>query len=178
MRIKSLLVILLLVAVGAGLCAADIELGALGGVAAWDGTVGVSAAPEARWLFALEGKPIVAGLGAQARYNVTSYDGYTQNEVLAFALASADYPLVPRFTLRAQAAVGGGWLGAEGGEGASLGAFAVRPSAGVMYAFKPITVFLLAGSEFVVVSNASKQTITMDLGVTWRLRDSKGGSNE
>lgn len=178
MKIKKIVFFLIVFAAGSGLFAADIELGALGGVAVWEDTVGVSAAPEVRWLFALEGKSFVAGLGAQARYNFTSYDGYSQNEVLAYALASVDYPLMPRLSLRVQAAVGGGWLGADGGDGASLGAFAVRPAAGVMYAFKPVTVFLLAGSEFVIVENANKKTVTVDLGATWRFRDSRGGSDD
>ncbi len=178
MKIKSVLFFLMVFAAGSGLFAADIEVGALGGVAVWEDTVSVSGAPEMRWLFALEGKPFVAGLGAQARYNFTSYDGYTQNEVLAYALASVDYPLIPRLSLRAPAALGGGWLGADGGEGASMGAFAVRPAAGVMYEFKPVSVFLLAGSELVIVEDATKKTITVDLGATWRFRDSRGGSDD
>lgn len=174
MKIKTVLLLFVLFAGVSGLFAADIEVGALGGVAVWEDTVGVSAAPEVRWLFPLEGKSFVAGIGAQARYNFTSYDNVNQNEVLAYALASVDYPLVQRLSLRAQVGAGGGWLGAEG---VSLGEFSVRPAAGVMYAFNPLSVFLLAGSEFVIVENATKRTMTIDIGVTWLFHNSAGGSH-
>ena len=88
-----------------------ILMGALGGVAVWEDTVlrrtGDALALRLR-------KPFVAGLMPE-RYNFTSYDGYTQNEVLAYALASVDYPLIPR-PCSARRRRGGGWLGADGGE--------------------------------------------------------------
>jgi len=33
-----------------------------------------------------------------------------------------------------------------------------------MYAFSPVTVFFLSGSEFVIVENATNKTVTVDPG--------------
>ncbi|HHU35979.1 MAG TPA: hypothetical protein GXZ47_01985 [Treponema sp.] len=170
MKKLAVLISFFLLFSGSLLFAGELEVGASVGASLWDDSVGFSLAPEARWLFSNPDQPFVFGAGLAVRYNYTSLDGYTQNEVYALALASVDYLLLPKLSVRAQAGVGGGWLGASGGEGASLGALYIHPAVGVQYDLGFLKLHILGGTGFTVVSDASKHTLTLDLGATYRFK--------
>ena len=172
MKKLAVLISFFLLFSGSLLFAGELEVGASVGASLWEDSVGFSLAPEARWLFSDSNQPFVFGAGLVVRYNRTSLDGYTQNEVYALALASVDYLLLPKLSVRAQAGVGGGWLGASGGEGASLGALYIHPAVGVQYDLGFLILHILGGTGFTVVSDASKHTLTLDLGATYRFNPS------
>lgn len=155
---------------GSLLFAGEFEVGASVGANLWGDTVGLAVTPEARWLFGDSEKRLVFGAGAAVRYNLARMEGYTQNELGVLALASADYALIPKLSVRGQVGLGGGWLGASGGEVVSVGALIVHPLAGLQYDLGLLRLHVLSGSAVTFVSGGSKNTITIDVGATYRFK--------
>lgn len=151
--------------------ALELELGLASGATVWNDAVGFAAAPECRMYLLGPASSGGLALGAQVRYDLTSSDDRSQNEVYGLILASYDFVLARALALRTQLALGGGWLGADGSAAVSTGAGVLVPQAGVLWSpgSGRLALSLLAGTQTVYTPAAWKNTICVSLGAAWRL---------